>query len=104
MNGFKFKRQQQIRNFIVDFICLGERLIIEADRSQHEESSADAKRDAWLEDQGFRILGFWNNDVMHDMTGVAFSIRSALHQSSPLVGEDSEASSRSGVAQLGEGP
>lgn len=62
--GFKFKRQQKIGDYyIVDFVCFQERLIVEADGSQHGGSGYDARRDAWLRQQGFTILRFWNNDI-----------------------------------------
>src|SRR6185295_2538863 len=53
--GWKFKRQQPIGPYIVDFVCLAARLVIEVDGGQHLESKADAARDAWLEQEGFEV-------------------------------------------------
>jgi len=61
----KFKRQQPIGGFIVDFICFAQKLVIEVDGGQHVELQArDKERTAWLEQQGFRVLRFWNDDVL----------------------------------------
>ena len=64
--------------YIVDFVCLSHRLIVEADGSQHADSDEDARRDDWLKSQGFTILRFWNNDVLTNITGVADAIVAAL--------------------------
>lgn len=91
LGGLKFKRQEQLGDYIVDFVCFGERLIVEADGSQHAENAADAVRDAWLADQGFRVLRFWNNDVLGNPEGVARMILDAaqppLPNPSPARGE-----------------
>ena len=64
----KFKRQQPIGNFIVDFVCFTQKLVIEVDGGQHADmQSADEVRTAWLEAQGFRVLRFWNDDVLQRM-------------------------------------
>ena len=68
--GFKFKRQQPIGNYIVDFVCFEAKVIIEVDGGQHNGSDADMERDAWLESQGFLVLRFWNNDVLRNLDGV----------------------------------
>ncbi|MCB2085039.1 MAG: endonuclease domain-containing protein [Sphingomonadaceae bacterium] len=78
MAGFKFKRQEQIGDFIVDFICFQARLIVEADGSQHADSGSDVERDAWLASQGFRVLRFWNNDILSDTDAVAAAILQAV--------------------------
>ncbi|MBV8685593.1 MAG: endonuclease domain-containing protein [Alphaproteobacteria bacterium] len=75
---FKFRRQQVIEPYIVDFVCFEQRLIIETDGSQHAESEADAARDAFLRRRGFRVLRFWNNDVLGDAEAVATAIAAAL--------------------------
>jgi very-short-patch-repair endonuclease len=62
--GWKFKRQQPIGPYIVDFVCLSARVIVEVDGSQHVESKADAARDAWLRRQGFEVVRVCNNDVL----------------------------------------
>jgi very-short-patch-repair endonuclease len=76
--GFKFKRQFPIDHYIVDFVCLQARLIVEADGGQHAESLRDARRDAYLTSQGFRILRFWNNDILENEEGVLTRILEAL--------------------------
>jgi very-short-patch-repair endonuclease len=91
LGGLKFKRQEQLGDYIVDFVCFGARLIVEADGSQHSESARDAKRDAWLADQGFRILRFWNNEILGNTEGVSRLILDAalppLPNPSPTRGE-----------------
>jgi very-short-patch-repair endonuclease len=62
--NFKFRRQLPMGIYIVDFVCLTAKLIIEADGSQHAESPVDETRDAYLRAQGFRILRIWNNDIL----------------------------------------
>ena len=64
LEGFKFKRQQPIGTYIVDFVCHDAALIVEVDGGQHADSAHDQKRDAWLHSQGFRIMRFWNDDVL----------------------------------------
>jgi very-short-patch-repair endonuclease len=76
--GVKFKRQVPVGRFIADFACFDRRLIIEVDGGQHAESARDARRDAWFLDQGFRVLRFWNNDVLKNTRGVLEAISTAL--------------------------
>ena len=85
LDGYKFRRQQPIGNYIVDFVCLEKRLIIELDGGQHaEQSHYDSERDAWLRDQRFTVLRFWNNDVLMNIEGVARRIFETL-KSSPFL-------------------
>lgn len=77
-SGYKFKRQVPIDRYIVDFICFAHRLIIEADGSQHAESDYDAERDAYLAGEGFRVIRFWNNDILTNTEGVSEAIWAAL--------------------------
>lgn len=81
--GFKFKRQLAIDHYIVDFVCLQHRLIVEADGGHHSESSGDTRRDAYLRAQGFRVLRFWNNDIFNNEEGVLASILNALQAPLP---------------------
>ena len=60
----KFRRQAAIGQYIVDFVCYERKLIIEVDGGQHANSDQDKKRDEWLKAQGFKVLRFWNNDVL----------------------------------------
>ena len=74
---FKFKRQQIIGPYIVDFVCFKKRLVIELDGGQHQEKEIrgyDVHRTKFLESQGFRVLRFWNNDVFLETAGVLESI------------------------------
>ena len=75
--GLKFRRQVPIGPYIIDFACLSERLVIELDGGQHDANAEeDARRTAWLEAQGYRVLRFWNNEVFENLDG-----RPACHQS-----------------------
>ncbi len=75
---FKFKRQVVIAPYIVDFVCLERRLIVEADGSQHAENDDDRRRDAFLRGEGFTVLRFWNNDILASASGVFDAICAAL--------------------------
>ncbi|MBI2384167.1 MAG: DUF559 domain-containing protein [Gammaproteobacteria bacterium] len=81
--GAKWRRQQPIGPYVVDFIHFGARLIVEADGSQHMESPSDASRDAWLKAQGFRVLRFWNDEILRDTTAVLEKVLLALNAPSP---------------------
>jgi very-short-patch-repair endonuclease len=76
--GYKFKRQQPLGVYIVDFVCFERRLIVEVDGSQHVESASDRERDQWLANQGFRVLRFWNNAVLQESESVQETILAAL--------------------------
>ena len=83
LNGAKFRRQEQIGDYIVDFVCFSRRLVIEVDGSQHFESAEDTVRDAWLKLKGFEVLRFWNNDVLQNEDGVLAAILAALETPLP---------------------
>ena len=71
LEGYKFRRQEPIGNYIVDFVCFEKRIVIEVDGSQHQiETDKDTIRDEWLRKQGFKVLRFWNNEVLRNMEGV----------------------------------
>ena len=77
--GFKFRRQVPLGKFIADFVCLGAKLIIEVDGGQHaERESEDRYRTDWLTREGFRVLRFWNDDVLLRTDSVLESIIAAL--------------------------
>ena len=78
LEAFKFRRQLPVGSFIADFACPAVRLIIEADGSQHAGNSADDRRTAWLTAQGWRILRFWNAEIMTSPDDVARVIYDAL--------------------------
>ena len=82
LDGWKFRRQLPIEHYIVDFACPSARLIVEADGGQHNESAYDAARDQWLAMRGWRVIRFWNNDILTNEEGVLTAVLSAL--SSPL--------------------
>lgn len=85
--GYKFRRQQPIGRYIVDFVCFAERLIVELDGGQHADAAAyDAERDGWLQSQGFRVLRFWNNEWAQHTAAVLDAIWAAL-QASPAVSD-----------------
>ena len=82
-SGYKFRRQQPIGKYIVDFVCFEKKLIIEVDGSQHSaQVDYDLICDAWLEKEGFRILRFWDNQVLNETDGVKEMIIGALHDPS----------------------
>lgn len=74
----KFRRQFPIGHYIVDFVCLASRLIVEVDGGHHNGSQHDATRDRFLYTQGFTVLRFWNNDVLADTDAVLAAICDAL--------------------------
>jgi very-short-patch-repair endonuclease len=76
--GAKFKRQVAIGAYVADFVCFDRKIIIEVDGGQHADSASDARRDAWLTQQGFQVLRFWNNDVLKNTQGVLEVISNAL--------------------------
>ncbi|MFZ2525810.1 MAG: endonuclease domain-containing protein [Candidatus Ferrigenium altingense] len=77
--GRKFKRQKPIGRYVVDFVCLEEKLVIELDGGQHAENiEYDKARDSWLRSEGYTVLRFWNNELMNEMEGVLEQIRLAL--------------------------
>jgi very-short-patch-repair endonuclease len=78
LSGFKFVRQEAIGPFIVDFVCREKSLVVEVDGGQHVENSADVRRDAYLATEGYRVMRFWNNDVLANREGVLLTILEAL--------------------------
>ena len=68
--GWRFRRQFPIPPYIVDFACLEARLIVEADGGQHAQPSDHDRRDAALRAEGWRVLRFWNNDILENRAGV----------------------------------
>lgn len=69
--GLKFRRQQPVDKFVVDFVCFEKRIIIEVDGGQHSiEREKDFQRDSYLIKNGFKVLRFWNNEVLKNIEGV----------------------------------
>lgn len=80
----KFKRQKPIGRYIVDFTCMEHMLIIERDGGRHAtQGRYDQQRDDWLREQGYRVMRFWNHDVMQWLDDVLEQIRSAVVTPSP---------------------
>lgn len=79
LNGISFRRQHAIGPYIPDFCAVKARLVIELDGSQHlDQAEYDAQRTAYLEERGYRVLRFWNDDVMNDLNTVLREIIAAL--------------------------
>src|ERR1043166_5624530 len=78
LDGHRFRRQVPLGRYIADFVCLEQRLIVEVDGGQHSDNPVDDARTAWLEAQGFRVLRFWNNDVLANTEGVLLVIMQHL--------------------------
>ena len=76
--GFKFRRQVPIGRFIADFVCFEGRLVIEVDGGQHADSIADQRRDRWFAANGFRVMRFWNNEVLSNLEGVMTRLAETL--------------------------
>ena len=83
LEGFKFRRQQPIGKYIIDFVNLERKIIIELDGGQHLENKKDKLRDRWLKEQGYEILRFWDNEVFDNIEGVLELIREKLLSPSP---------------------
>ena len=74
LDGIKFRRQAPVGAYVADFICPEAKLIVEIDGSQHAESTRDKHRDAELKRRGFRVLRFWNDDVLREISSVCDTI------------------------------
>jgi very-short-patch-repair endonuclease len=80
--GVKFRRQHPFQGYILDFVCLDRRLVIEVDGSQHADAAArDAVRTDVLERAGFRVVRFWNNEVLVQTNAVVACIAHELNPS-----------------------
>ncbi|WP_348643368.1 DUF559 domain-containing protein [Mesorhizobium sp. B2-7-1] len=74
LDDIKFRRQVPMGRYVADFVCAEARLIVEIDGSQHAESRHDQERDAELKARGFRVLRFWNDDVLKELDAVCDTI------------------------------
>jgi very-short-patch-repair endonuclease len=84
--GFHFRRQSPRDGYIVDFVCLKHRLIVEADGGRHnfdDHATRDLRRDHHLARDGFRVLRFWNSDIDQNLDGVLETIDAALRTPPP---------------------
>ena len=78
LKGYKFRRQHPLGPFILDFACLEYQLAIEADGGQHADDPDDKRRTDWLQRNGWRMLRFWNNEILTNIAGVQVTILRAL--------------------------
>ena len=81
LGGHKFRRQQPLGKYIVDFVCLEKRIVFEVDGGQHNAQMqilSDKQRTEWIEEQGFLVLRFWDNEVMQNIEAVKEAIWQAL--------------------------
>lgn len=84
IRGLKFRRQQPIGKFIVDFVCFENKLIIEIDGGQHNVNKEyDHRRDEWLQNQGFKVMRFWNSEVIENRPAVLEKISDFCFHPSP---------------------
>ena len=84
MQGYKFRRQVPIGDYIADFVCHEARLIVEIDGGQHDRlSPREAERSGFLQNEGYRILRFWNDEIRENLDGVHHTIVDALATSPP---------------------
>ena len=78
IEGFKFRRQQAVGRYVVDFVNFEKRVVIELDGGQHALDPGDKIRDEWLRAEGYKVLRFWDNQVFSNLEGVLETIRDAL--------------------------
>ena len=83
LGGYKFVRQEPIGQYVVDFVCREKRLVVEVDGGQHAQSRRDAVRDRWLAQHHYRVLRFWNNEVLENIEGVWEMIFAAASAAAP---------------------
>lgn len=86
LNDLRFRRQFPLGPYFADFVCLPARLIVEVDGGQHglaSQSAHDARRTAWLEANGFRVVRFWADEVMTNVAAVLDGIEAAINESLP---------------------
>ena len=82
LSGYKFRRQQPLGKYIVDFVCFEKKLIIEVDGGQHQqEKKYDQKRTNWLQEEGFTVIRFWNDVVLKQTQQVLEEILRKLESS-----------------------
>ncbi|HLA26492.1 MAG TPA: endonuclease domain-containing protein [Syntrophales bacterium] len=104
MEGLKFRRQQPIDNYIVDFVCFDNRIIIEVDGGQHaDENNKDRERDSYLQQFGFRVLRFWNNEVLQNTSEVLEIIREICLSHPPLNPLPSREGKKNRASRQGKG-
>ena len=98
IGGFKFRRQQPVGRFVVDFVNHEKKLVIELDEGQHALDPGDKIRDEWFRAEGYKVLRFWDNQIFINIEGVLETIRDALLTPHP---DPLPCLRRSGFAQAG---
>jgi very-short-patch-repair endonuclease len=87
--GSKFRRQQPVGRYIVDFVCFEKKIVIEVDGGQHSDTrDQDALSDAWFKAQGFSVFRFWNHEVLQNIEGVLTHILNHPPLTPPIKGGD----------------
>uniref|UniRef100_UPI002620CE04 endonuclease domain-containing protein n=1 Tax=Dokdonella sp. TaxID=2291710 RepID=UPI002620CE04 len=107
LGGFRFRRQVPLGRYVADFVCMRERLIVELDGGQHMDHRADdEERSRYLERAGFRVLRFWNDDVLLRTEAVLESLLAALCSACPHpnpLPQAGEGERKRALPQAGEG-
>ncbi len=114
--GWKFRRQHPVGPYVADFACAEVLLIVEIDGGQHCENQNDINRTRWLEDRGWTVIRFWNNDVLQNMNGTAETLlrhlqKASLHRQHTLtrrpagadLSHEGEVNSNGSLSLMGEG-
>jgi very-short-patch-repair endonuclease len=99
--GVKFRRQVPLGPYIVDFVSFDAKVIVEVDGGQHADNKRDVARDRYFTGRGYRVLRFWNNDVLSNPEGVLESIDAVIHPSpgAPLRGAPPSPSGGEGLKE-----
>jgi very-short-patch-repair endonuclease len=101
--GAKFRRQVPLGPYVVDFVCFESKVVVEVDGGQHAESASDIRRDRYFQDRGYRVLRFWNNDVLLNLDGVlAVIFSSDPSPGTPLRGAPPSPSRGEGIRASGK--
>ena len=100
--GVKFRRQATVSRYVVDFLCVEKMLIVELDGGQHD-AAVDADRTRFLEASGYRVLRFWNNEVLEDFEGVLQVVSHALEAVGEKGRRRTKRPSPNPLPQAGEG-
>jgi very-short-patch-repair endonuclease len=102
LDGYKFRRQQPLGRYIVDFVCPEKRVVVEVDGGQHGDE-ADTERDNWLRDHGFVVLRFWDHEVLKNIDAVREQVYQTLQTPPtsilPARGKEEEGKSGTRFAQ-----
>jgi len=99
----KFRRQVPLGRYVADFLSFEKKVVVELDGAQHAESKTDVKRDNWFSSQGFRVLRFWNNDVLTNIEGVYDRLSSVVGGNRPHPSPKPQAASAPPSPARGEG-